>query len=78
MVQGRPFCRQGAELYACMHACTPTANHFFIQDMTETFGGLLRHAAQSGLPEWQHGRNGLAAVLLMDQFSRHASAHAPV
>ena len=38
--------------------------------MTERFGSLLEQAAISGLPEWNGSYNGLAAVLLMDQFSR--------
>lgn len=42
-----------------------------MQEITTKFGALLRHAAETGFPEWQSGRNGLAAVLLMDQFTRH-------
>ncbi|KAA6418933.1 MAG: hypothetical protein FRX49_11159 [Trebouxia sp. A1-2] len=43
----------------------------FIMDMKARFGHLLQHAAKTGLPEWQRHHNGLAAVLLMDQFSRN-------
>lgn len=40
------------------------------QEMTEQFGAMLDHAAETGLPDWNRSYNGLAAVLLMDQFSR--------
>lgn len=40
--------------------------------MTEQFGALSKHAAETGLPDWNRSYNGLAAVLLMDQFSRQA------
>lgn len=41
-----------------------------VQDITDKFGALLRCAAETGLPDWQGPHNALAAVILMDQFSR--------
>ena len=43
-----------------------------LQEIKAKFGAALEHAADTGLPEWQRHRNGLAAVLLMDQFSRYS------
>lgn len=40
------------------------------QEMTQRFGAALQHAADNGLPDWHRSYNGLAAVLLMDQFVR--------
>ena len=41
-----------------------------MQEMVDKFGDLLEQAAESGLPDWSRQYNGLAAVLLLDQFSR--------
>ena len=40
--------------------------------MVEKFGDLLEQAAKTGLPDWSRHYNGLAAVLLLDQYSRQA------
>lgn len=43
--------------------------------MKERFGSLLETAAETGLPDWDRHYNGLAAVLLMDQFSRQDNSY---
>ena len=40
-----------------------------MQECTDKFSGLLRDA-EAGKLEWKKGYEGLAAVILMDQFSR--------
>jgi len=44
-----------------------------VQEMTSKFGGLLKQAAKTCLPDWSRHYNGLAAVLLLDQYSRQVT-----
>lgn len=65
-----PQLHNGQLYYVEAQCCTVPTVVAFVQDMKARFGHLLQHAAKTGLPEWQRHHNGLAAVLLMDQFSR--------
>ncbi|KAL3154497.1 hypothetical protein ABBQ32_013959 [Trebouxia sp. C0010 RCD-2024] len=47
------------------------------REMTQRFGAVLQHAAADGLPDWNRSYNGLAAVLLMDQFARNVYRGTP-
>ena len=44
--------------------------------MKERFGDVIEAAADRRPPDWGHGYNALAAVILMDQLTRCACLHA--